>query len=611
MGGLPPADRIVVVPLENEYDVISLLNSGINALTPKHRQKAEALKAARADWELLIVNAKLVHNCGYDDHSNEFSVMEIYDEVGNCVTSEKSWLKTAVDFHSVAQNGMMLAADNEGECVSNWGPCKGSAGYYEEDRIYRATFLVSCDPAFEIELRCLGGCEEVAEVSETVVNTRDYGLLDRVLAVVESKPKSRFNAESCQILLQMLTKSKKSVLSQVTLVNKIIAGLSSSHEPDQLLYDTIIDLVDKLGHEELGGAIENLLTDVARKSNKDMSVFLRRMDFALQLNTRIKGDKIGPNYLEAAINDLNEHGMSTVLDSAAVVKSIISMVSDHKRQRRGLSSVVGACLTFLHRAQWYYTSIERWKSLPLLIDRTHLLKQLGQKKFGSLQTPLTEFVADFIRGLRLVIESSTDHPALESKLKGEGKDKFVQATAFVIKYGKHTDWDEFGRLAIKKKAIFCALIDAIMSDNVDSKRLLRDLLNKCLIQLSTAGYYYSGWSSGTNSHSIHVQKVIELYPSVARMMDKDKRLPLHHATDLGNVTTASFRVIMEVCKAYKPAASIRDPVTGLYPFQLAASKGNYKASFSLLLENPNLVSSAINGAKVSGRKRKRMRRSSA
>ena len=196
-------------------------------------------------------------------------------------------------------------------------------------------------------------------------------------------------------------------------------------------------------------------------------------------------------------------------------------------------------------------------------------------------------------------------------LSGCGKDKFVQATAFVIKYGKHTDWDEFGRLAIKKKAIFCALIDAIMSDNVDGKRLLRDLLNKCLIQLSTAGYYYSGWSSGTNSHSIHVQKVIELYPSVARMMDKDKRLPLHHATDLGNVTTASFRVIMEVFKAYKPAASIRDPVTGLYPFQLAASKGNYKASFSLLLENPNLVSSAINGAKVSGRKRKRMRRSSA
>jgi hypothetical protein len=30
-------------------------------------------------------------------------------------------------------------------------------------------------------------------------------------------------------------------------------------------------------------------------------------------------------------------------------------------------------------------------------------------------------------------------------------------------------------------------------------------------------------------------------------------------------------------------------VTGLFPFQLAASNGNVEASFSLLLANPNLV----------------------
>jgi len=610
--GLPPADRIVVIPLEKEYRIHSLANSGINALSRAHRQKAEALKAAGTDWELRIVNAKLEHTCGYwDDCDNNFSVIEIHDEFGKCVTEEMSWLTKAVDFDCVAHDGMMLAAHDEDddECVSNWGACKSESRSCYDSAIYEATFLVSYDPAFETELRCLGGCEEVAEVSETVVNTRDYALLDRVLGVIDSKEKSKFDVKSCQIILQMLTASTKNAQSLVVLVNKVLGGLSSSEEPDEQLYNVIIDAVDKLGHAELRESIEQLFADIKRKERKDISFFLRRMDFALKLNKRIEeGD---PNYLEAAINDLNEHGHGReVLDSAAVVNSIVNMISHHKRQRHGLSSVVQASLTFLHNVP--LTS----KSLPLLMDRTHLLKHLlDQKMFGSLQTPLAEFVADFIRGLRLVIEHSTDCNALETKLKGDGKHIYIQAAAFLIKYGTQNDWDGFGKQIIKKKSIFSALTEAIISDDVDGKRLLRDILNKCLLQIFIS-YNNSDWIRGLKFEPrlaiLHVQKVLELCPSVAQMVDKDKRLPLHHAAASSVQSyNASFEVVMRVFNAYKPAASIRDPITKLYPFQLAASNRNYKASFSLLLENPNLVSSAINGTKGRGRKRKRMRKSSA
>ena len=609
--GLPPADRIVVIPLEKEYRIHSLANSGINALSRAHRQKAEALKAAGTDWELRIVNAKLEHTCGYwDDCDNNFSVIEIHDEFGKCVTEEMSWLTKAVDFDCVAHDGMMLAAHDEDddECVSNWGACKSESRSCYDSAIYEATFLVSYDPAFETELRCLGGCEEVAEVSETVVNTRDYALLDRVLGVIDSKEKSKFDVKSCQIILQMLTASTKNAQSLVVLVNKVLGGLSSSEEPDEQLYNVIIDAVDKLGHAELRESIEQLFADIKRKERKDISFFLRRMDFALKLNKRIEeGD---PNYLEAAINDLNEHGHGReVLDSAAVVNSIVNMISHHKRQRHGLSSVVQASLTFLHNVP--LTS----KSLPLLMDRTHLLKHLlDQKMFGSLQTPLAEFVADFIRGLRLVIEHSTDCNALETKLKGDGKHIYIQAAAFLIKYGTQNDWDGFGKQIIKKKSIFSALTEAIISDDVDGKRLLRDILNKCLLQIFIS-YNNSDWIRGLKFEPrlaiLHVQKVLELCPSVAQMVDKDKRLPLHHAAASSVQSyNASFEVVMRVFNAYKPAASIRDPITKLYPFQLAASNRNYKASFSLLLENPNLVSSAINGTKGRGRKRKRVRKSS-
>jgi len=607
LGGLPPADRIVVIPLEKEYRIHSLANSGINALSRAHRQKAEALKAAGTDWELRIVNAKLEHTCGYfEDCNKNSSVIEIYDEFGKCVTEEMSWLTKAVDFDCVAHDGMMLAAHDEDddECVSNWGACKSERRSCYDSDIYEATFLVSYDPAFETELRCLGGCEEVAEVSETVVNTRDYALLDRVLGVIDSKEKSKFDVKSCQILLQMMTASTKNAQSLVVLVNKVLGGLSSSEEPDELLYNVIIDAVDKLGHAELRESIEQLFAEVKRKEHKDICFFLRRMDFALKMNKR------SPNYLEAAINDLNEHGTRrVVLDSAAVVNSIMNMISHHKRQRHGLSSVVQASLTFLHSVP--LTS----KSLPLLMDRTHLLKHLlDQKMFGSLQKPLAEFVDDFIKGLGLVIENSTDCNALETKLKGDGKHIYVQAAAFLIKYGTQNDWDGFGEQIIKKKSIFSTLIEAIISDDVDGKRLLRDILNKCLLRIFIS-YTNSDWIRGLKfeprNATLHVQKVLELCPSVARIVDKDKRLPLHHAVASSVQSyNASFEVVMKVFNAYKPAASIRDPITKLYPFQLAASNRNYKASFSLLLENPNLVSSAINGTKGRGRKRKRVRKSS-
>mmetsp|Transcript_2788 Transcript_2788/g.4101 ORF Transcript_2788/g.4101 Transcript_2788/m.4101 type:complete len:157 (+) Transcript_2788:304-774(+) len=40
--GLPSADRMVVIPLEKEYDGLTLVNTGINALSRFQRKRAEA-----------------------------------------------------------------------------------------------------------------------------------------------------------------------------------------------------------------------------------------------------------------------------------------------------------------------------------------------------------------------------------------------------------------------------------------------------------------------------------------------------------------------------------------------------------------------------------------
>eukprot|EP00985_Skeletonema_marinoi_P002535 scaffold1048_cov135-Skeletonema_marinoi.AAC.6 len=593
LNGLPPPDRMVLLPLEKKYDRVTLAKFGITVLSQEHRQKAEALLAAGADWELLIVNAKLVRSCGNGDHSAITSITDVFDESGCRVTSKMSWLAKTIDFSSFEHDdGMMLAFDHYEESVSNWGACRSVTGFKQT---YLATFLLSYDLAFEMELKCRVGGEEVAEVCKKIVKTRDYGLLDRLLSVVEAKEKSKFDVKSCQILLQMLIKSRNKSISRVALVKKIITGLSSSVEPDELLYDTIIDAVEKFGHDELGESIEVLLNVVERKEQKDINFFLKRMEFALKLNTRIE-EEAGLDYLEAVTNDLS-HSAYSMKDGTDSVNTILCMIVTY--DDTDLSNVVDACLNFFHRGT-------KRQSLQIMMDRTHLLEQLlVMNKFGSLQSSLVEFAVDFNRRVK-----SFGFSESEATLKGEEKDTFIEAAAFVIEYGTQTEWDKFGKWSIKTMDLFSAFIDAAMNVRgpVLGPVLLQDVLNKCLLQYSITGRDTSirSWTVRKRNvrdilptRSLHVQKVLELCPDIVQTVDKDKRLPLHYAAASA---TASFDVIMEVFNACEDAASIRDPMRGLFPFQLAASNGNYKASYSLLLANPNLVSSGI---KVSDRKRKR------
>ena len=593
LSGLPPADRMVVLSLETNYEGILLANSGINALSHSHRQKAEALKAAGG--EFVIVNAKLVHSCSaYSyNHRNVSTIIDIFDDVGNRVNSEMSWLKRSIDFNSFEHyGGMLLAFDDESECVSNWGSCQSRIGGYECSKsTYLATFLVSYDPSYEMELKCLGGKEEVSEFSKRVVETRDYDQLDRLLSVVGVKEKASFDVQSCQKLLRMLLRSRKDVQNRTALVIKILTGLSSSLEPDDLLYNTIIDASQRFGHDGLGEIIRTLLNDDKRKQRKGICFFLKRMDFALKLNKRIGGEA-GLDYVALASNDLAR--ASTNIgdgDTIKAVSSIMDMLTGFADI--DLTNVVQACLSYFHRGTRHQYQLQ-------MIERARLLKLLLEtNKFGPLHSSLAEFASDFTQRAENYCRSG-------SWLEGESKDMFIQATTFLIQFGTQADYDKFGKYVIKRIGLFSAFINAVMS--VSGADLLRDVLNKCFVQYSiteqdTSLYFWTVRKPNEEpippTPSLHIQKVIELCPNIVQMMDNDKRLPIHYAAASASV---SIEVIMEVLKANNDAASVRDPVTGMFPFQLAASCNNVEASFNLLLANPNLVSGGI---KVGDRKRKR------
>ena len=108
------------------------------------------------------------------------------------------------------------------------------------------------------------------------------------------------------------------------------------------------------------------------------------------------------------------------------------------------------------------------------------------------------------------------------------------------------------------------------------------------------------------------------------MVDKDGRITLHHAaatsTDPSSTRRAPYETIQLISKAYPEGVSIRDPVTRLYPFMLAAgsqptggahnNRNNVSSAFSLLLANPSLVMSGIQEDVDTGEGRKRKRSAS-
>ena len=162
----------------------------------------------------------------------------------------------------------------------------------------------------------------MAEVTNKVVATRDNSLLERLLAVVERKDKSRFDTQSCRKLICMLNRRRGNINRDASLVVRVFSGLSCSHEPDTELFNALLDAVDKFGHDNLTNCISKFLCDVARKDQHTLVTLLRRADFVLQLNERFDNTF---DYLGKVLTSFTSLGVSSYLSSRMETLLMISL----------------------------------------------------------------------------------------------------------------------------------------------------------------------------------------------------------------------------------------------------------------------------------------------
>ena len=262
-------------------------------------------------------------------------------------------------------------------------------------------------------------------------------MLERVLKVVENKKKSKFDVRSCQKLLQMLLRSRsQNALSsnRIEFVNKILCGLSPSLEPDDQLYDMILSVVDKFGHENITESIWTILHDGTRKKDHGLLFFLRRAQFILTLNKTLEN---GSQYLENSISDLTASKTKTIGNSTNANTKIFSMIAEHGWEE--MASVVEAALSFLHSKASVNAAN---RSIETLLERASLVWKLHDYPCDFIQSSLEDFAEDFANGIHNNRRAATSH------LKEDATQKiFMKAIHYLMTHGTDASLKHLGNWA--------------------------------------------------------------------------------------------------------------------------------------------------------------------
>lgn len=644
---LPRADRMILVPLRQDYAPSSLTLSGIDALSSTHRAKAESIRlAGGGNWTVLIMNAFNTYTTTRPTDvggRSKFQIAAVYDEQGKKVSL--TWVKKILNFNplveevDIKEERMLLSTS--ARLADNWGKRKsrktktlhhydsdsyfgyGAYGYddhfsYEYTSTYKASFLLAYDRDAVFDLKCVEAYkgsftgkivrnDGVIAAAEEVVKKQDYSMLGRLLEVVEFKEELRFETSTCRKLLEMISTDKN--CDDTSLASRILGGLSTSAEPDSLLWNTIVLAVRKFNWSELRTIVSSLLCDESRKktptrrSRISLTVFLNRIDFCFKLTATKANDE--SNFplqcISQSMDDLagsDFKGVSCGRENFTELQKIDSMVEEHGW--KAMKEVVK------HSLEFYSSNapdqILYFIGMGRLVSKLH-----GNHSCDITLDAMTKFASTFSSKIQKSPDSNVKYSLTSSRLS----ESLMISIRIVIDHGEQNDMDSVGKKVISRRNIFSSFLKGASEVSNDSipQTFLLDLLNKLFMQQSieidaevpcacSRNPCECKWNvvspdnatedNTTVSPSLHVKLILGANPKLAHMTDKDGRFPLHYAAARG-----VYETIASVLEANPKAAIVRDPLTGLYPFMLAGSNGNTAAAFELLLLDPNLVLGGI------------------
>ena len=616
---LPRANRIFLRPLSFNYDNTILANHAIEALEDSDRRIAEGLKVAMGqDWRLFIVEARLVHKriTGYygDILESDYlpgDLLKVFDEDGDEMEDEtEDWIGSILEFASceVDDNGAILCREmgdafntgcDCGACGRNFlpkdytiddvwgeGDCVTSdCGEYDDKRkketTWSSNFLLAYDESSEFELMALGGKIAMEDAVDDVVCSWDASLLKRLVQAIQLKgSKCALPLSSCRTLLSTilgededseedrLVPDKKDMVS---FVPTVLRNLCSEDEPDEDLYKLVLSAIEKLGWHNLVEPIATLMKKKAKLQTLKLPQFLSRVEFIFkaEANSSCTTDELR-TFLDLSCYDFSQspnykkHPRAANKSDSVATSVIYEKLEGWVKERgwelmEGVAQVTFSACANIDEQQ----NNDYQEELKGLMKRCEALLRLYSGN-PSGRTEIKKLLCDAASDIVRKIERPGKFHILASE---EWMCMLLKRLLF--RFGSQTIFDRFGKCLVKDEGALLTVLKYLGDHPNQFYQIHRDILNKCLVQHSINGEWKKEAADEFRSSSLHIRRVLSSYPRIACEKDFVGRLPLHWSTDCDGPKVDN---VTDIFNSNTKDCSVADPITGLFPFMLAAKQ---------------------------------------
>ena len=403
----------------------------------------------------------------------------------------------------------------------------------------------------------------------------------------------------------------------VSFVPTVFRNLCSEDEPDEDLYKLVLSAIEKLGWHNLVEPIATVMNKKAKLQTIKLPQFLSRVKFIFkaEANSSCSTDELR-TFLDLSCYDFSQSpnykkhpraaNKSDRIDTPLIYERLECWVKERGWElMEGVAQVtISACANIdeQHNNDYQEESKGLMKRCEALL-RLYSGNPPGRTEIAKL---LCDAASDIVRKIERPGKFRQNGSLKEEDLLASEECMRMLLKRLLFRFGSQTIFDRFGKCLVKDEGALLTVLKYLGDHPTQFQfyPIHRDILNKCLVQHSIDGEWKKEAADEFRSSSLHIRRVLSSYPRIACEKDVVGRIPLHWSTDCDDPKVDN---VTDIFNSNTKACSVADPITGLFPFMLAAKQKCTDAAFILLREDPSLVSGGI---PQESKKRKRSEESS-
>ena len=290
---LPPEESRFCLPLEHQYTAASLARNGVRAFKGSDRARQQALERAAEQsggkWKMVIAEVERTDHesgggggyCDFsveDVESGDPDIRELFLADGKDGSCHRSWMSSYLSLTSMDDDGMILASEDDMECM--WGDGDSSAVEYTgnegatRETTYKMYLLVVFSEEVAFECMCTSNISNA--IADTVAHPTQ---LDRLLRYMDRKNPS-ISCKDLEDVFGLINFELLPIDKTSSRLKSLLSWLSLDSVPSIKLADTLKLFISLFGWSAPMEPIRDLLVNrLHRCKNLNCLQFLAKFEF--------------------------------------------------------------------------------------------------------------------------------------------------------------------------------------------------------------------------------------------------------------------------------------------------------------------------------------------